>query len=97
MSIATRRTAVCMLLLDGEWHRTMEICAVDVGGSEGCRRLRALRKDVRAGKMEGFNDIVKRPVGGDSSQWEYKLLEEPVKLTPKDETLSLFASEDDLL
>tara|TARA_Y100000310_G_scaffold269467_1_gene282656 strand:+ start:286 stop:504 length:219 start_codon:yes stop_codon:yes gene_type:complete len=63
-----------MLLLDRKWHRTAEICAVNVGGSEGCRRLRELRKDVNAGKMEGFSTIIKRPVGGDSAQWEYMLL-----------------------
>lgn len=72
MHTAIRRTAVWMLLLDGEWHTTAEICTV--GGTEGTRRLRELRKDVRDGKIAGFCNIVKRPVGGESTQWEYMLL-----------------------
>ena len=74
MTVATRRTAVWVRLLDGKWHTTMEINAVDVGGSEGCRRLRELRRDVRAGKFTDFRDIVKRRRGGNSSQYEYKLV-----------------------
>jgi len=73
LTVADRRTAVWLLLLDGQWHDTMQINAVNVGGSEGCRRLRELRKEVREGKRAGFTNIVKRKVP-DSTQWEYKLL-----------------------
>ncbi len=70
----TRRAAVWDLLSDKRWHTTMEICAVAVGGSEGCRRLRELRKECRAGKRVPFSDIGKRKalVG---TQYEYCLVE----------------------
>lgn len=90
---ATRRTAVWLLLLDGKWHTTMDVCAVNRGGPEGCRRLRELRKDIRAGKMDGYADIVKRPRSG-SSQYEYKLLRENDNV---DDQLALFDSESSLL
>jgi hypothetical protein len=72
---ATRRIAVWAVLADGAWHTTMEINAVDVGGSEGCRRLRELRVECRDGKRTGWRDIECRRSPGDSTQWEYRALQ----------------------
>lgn len=70
-----RRELVLWLLKDGKWHTTMEINAVDIGGSEGCRRVRELRALMRAGKIPGFRDIARKKskVGG-STQWEYQVI-----------------------
>jgi hypothetical protein len=72
---ATRRIAVWALLSDGQWHTTMEINAVDVGGSEGCRRVRELRAECRSGKRTGWADIECNRVTGDSTQWVYRALQ----------------------
>jgi len=70
MAYETRRAAVLKLLSDGKPHTTMEINAVDCGGSEGTKRVRELR-------AEGHN-IDARPasseLGRDTSQWLYQLL-----------------------
>jgi hypothetical protein len=71
---ATRHAAVWDLLSDGEWHSTMEINAAEVGGSEGCRRLRYLRSEVRKGERSPWVDIVCRKRQGDTSQYEYRLI-----------------------
>ena len=52
-------------MADREWHSTMEINAANVGGSEGCRRLRELRS--------GGYVFSKRKRTG-TSQYEYRLL-----------------------
>jgi len=70
----TRRLAVWTLLQDGQWHSTMEVNAKSVGGSEGCRRLRELRRQVEAGKRPGYAAIVCRKKQDDSTQYEYKLV-----------------------
>jgi hypothetical protein len=60
----SRRENVLSLLSDGSWHGTAEICSVNVGGSEGCRRLRELRK-------HGWTVEKRRKT--DSTQFEYRL------------------------
>jgi hypothetical protein len=72
--IATAKAAVWTLLSDEKWHTTMEINAVDVGGSEGCRRLRELRQKVRKGKHPPYNDIDAARIGGETTQWKYRLV-----------------------
>lgn len=67
----TRRENVWKLLQDGKWHSTMDINAVDVGGSEGCRRLRELRAQIKRGHLPG-KGIEKRKMI-DSNQFEYRL------------------------
>ena len=62
-----------MLLLDEKWHITMEINDVNIGGSEGCRRLREIRAQVHAGKRPPYTRIERRCVGMGSTQWEYRL------------------------
>jgi hypothetical protein len=52
-----------VLLSDMGWHKTSEFLGPRVGGSEGMRRLRELKKDWK---------IEKRRVDG-STQWEYRL------------------------
>ncbi len=63
----SRKQAVLRLLSDYCWHSTAEVNAVDVGGSEGTRRLRELR--------ESGHKIVRRKQE-DSDQFEYRLLSE---------------------
>ena len=58
------RVAVMRLLLDCKWHSTAEVNAV--GGTEGTRRLRELRRS---------QSIDCRP-SWDGGQWEYRLREE---------------------
>lgn len=70
MNAKTRRGRVRHLLWDGMWHSTMEVCAPDVGGSEGCRRLRELRTEMRKGKT---HDIIKRRCE-EGSQYEYRIV-----------------------
>lgn len=60
-----RRERVLTVLMDANWHTTQEINSVQVGGTEGVRRLRELRAD-------GYN-IVKRRMEG-STQFEYRLI-----------------------
>jgi hypothetical protein len=69
----SRRENVWRLLRDGQWHTTMEINDVTVGGSEGCRRLRELRRLVRNARLPPYCNIQKRKVP-DSNQWEYLLI-----------------------
>ncbi len=64
VSTATRRDNVLRLLQDGDWHATPEINHPAVGGSDGTRRLRELRR---------FYPIVKRPHAG-HDDFEYRLL-----------------------
>lgn len=73
-SNSTRRAAVWDLLIDCRWHTTMEINAVHIGGSEGCRRLRELRKEVHSRRRPGFVTIRKRKSAGDTTQYEYRLV-----------------------
>ncbi len=56
------RQRVLELLLSGEWKTTIEVNSV--GGTEGTRRLRELRK-------QGYK-IEKRPTAG--RQYEYRLV-----------------------
>ena len=73
MTSVSRRYLVRELLMDGLWHSTAEVCHPAVGGSEGCRRLRELRKSFR---QEGY-DILKRRKEG-STQYEYRMVRRPV-------------------
>ena len=41
----TGKERVLAVLLDRRWHFGHELCVPEVGGSEGLRRLRELRKD----------------------------------------------------
>lgn len=52
----------------------MEINAVNVGGSEGCRRLRELKKEIQDGKRVGWSDVEKRKKAGDTTQYEYRFV-----------------------
>lgn len=61
---------------DGRWHPTAQVCHPEIGGSEGTRRLRELRKLVRSGEIPGFVDIEKRTREG-STQYEYRLAKSP--------------------
>ena len=70
---ATRRNLVFRLMSDGKWHKTMDICGAVVGGSEGTRRLRELRKECEEGLRSGWSTIEKRRVSG-STQYEYRLV-----------------------
>ena len=72
--IATAKASVWTLLSDEKWHTTMEINAVDVGGSEGCRRLRELRAKVLKGKYPHYKDIEATRIGGETTQWKYRLV-----------------------
>ena len=74
MSYSNRREAVWLLMQDGGWHSTMEINAVNVGGSEGCRRLRELKKEIQDGKRPGWMSVEKRKMAGDTTQYEYRLI-----------------------
>ena len=67
MVLSERQQNVLNLLRSQEWSSTVEISSVEVGGSEGMRRLRELRVD------HGYN-IIKRHKEG-STQYEYKLVE----------------------
>ena len=69
-----RRKAVWLLMCDGQWHSTMEINDVWVGGSEGCRRLRELKKEIKDGKRPGWMGVEKRKKAGDTTQYEYRLI-----------------------
>lgn len=73
-TLDNRRDLVWELMSDGRWHSTMEINAANVGGSEGCRRLRELRREVRKGKRLGWVDVEKRKKAGDTTQYEYRLV-----------------------
>ena len=42
--LRTNRERVTALMGDGHWHSSNEICQPDIGGREGLRRLRELRK-----------------------------------------------------
>lgn len=63
----TRRDSVLRLLKDGAWHKTMELNAPDIGGSEGTRRLRELRALGHAIEKRKAKDPE------DGTQWEYRL------------------------
>jgi hypothetical protein len=52
----------------------MEINAVNVGGSEGCRRLRELKKEIQDGKRMGWSNVEKRKKAGDTTQYEYRFV-----------------------
>ena len=60
----TRGGRVLAILLDGQWHPTTEFLGPRIGGSEGMRRLRELRR-------KGFAIEARRRK--DSAQWEYRL------------------------
>jgi hypothetical protein len=59
------RANILRLMLDFQWHQTMEIIQVS-GGSEGMRRLRELRQHY---------EIERNRVIG-SRQWQYRLVPE---------------------
>jgi hypothetical protein len=74
ISASTRRGNVWRLLSDGQWHTTMEVNAVDVGGSEGCRRVRELREECRTGKRPGWVIECRRlPRCRETTQWGYRV------------------------
>jgi len=61
VSLETRRNNVLRLLEDGKWHSTAEINSPEVGGTEGTRRLRELRKmghDILKRKHVGHDDFL---------------------------------------
>jgi len=60
--LATAKTKVARLMQDQRWHSAAAIRRV--GGSEGLRRMRELRKD-------GWKIIKRRPAE-DSGSWEYR-------------------------
>ncbi len=75
VSLDARKTAVLLLLNDGQWHHTGEICHMKIGGSSGTRRLRELRKEGhviemrRAEGRDGFEyRLVRSGHDGDSVQ-----------------------------
>lgn len=60
VSLETRRGAVLRILQDGRWHSTAELDHPAVGGSEGTRRLRELRKlgyTIEKRRHEGHDDF----------------------------------------
>lgn len=63
LASATRRINVLALLGDGEGHTTAEINSAEVGGTEGTRRVRELRRD-------GYHIESRKRAG--STQWEYR-------------------------
>ncbi|MEE9593562.1 MAG: hypothetical protein V3W28_08280 [Thermoplasmata archaeon] len=69
----TRHELILLLMKKGGWYRTTQISSAAIGGSEGMRRLRELRKRLKAGKVNGYIGIEKRPLKG-STQWEYRLI-----------------------
>ena len=71
VSLATRRALVRTLLEDGLWHSTAEICAPSIGGSEGTRRLRELRK-------LGLPVEMRKKTGTD--MYEYRVMSEQLPL-----------------
>ena len=89
MGTKTRRLRVFQLMSDRRWHSTMEINAVDVGGSEGCRRLREIRHKIKRGLYLGYVGIEKRRAGGDSTQYEYRLVPDPGPTPNRSHQLSL--------
>lgn len=82
---ATRRSLVFRRMSDGKWHKTMDICGAAVGGSEGTRRVRELRKECRDGLRSGWNTIDKRKVVG-STQYEYRLVPDNEASLPSKES-----------
>lgn len=78
--MSTAKERVWRLLLDLEWHTTVEVSSVSVGGSEGCRRIRELTEECRAGHRVGYTDIERKSIQG-SNQWEYRLV--PTSKLPK--------------
>ena len=86
----TRRCGVWDLLSDGDWHATMEVNDVSVGGSEGCRRLRELRAECIEGKRGFWRDIECKKSATGSDQWLYRLVTGPAK---PDRQLSLSLGE----
>jgi len=70
----TRKELVLDLLKSKEWVSTAEICAVNVGGTEGTRRLRELR---------AAGHVIAQRRKANSSQAEYSLQEEVVGRIPE--------------
>ena len=58
---------VYQLMKDSRWHSGREICEA-AGGSEGLRRMRELRSELRG---RGF--IIERRKKADSREFEYRL------------------------
>ncbi len=71
ISLATRRALVRTLLEDGLWHSTADINAPGIGGSEGTRRLRELRK-------LGLPLEMRKKAGTD--MYEYRVMSEQLPL-----------------
>ncbi len=71
VSLATRRALVGTLLEDGLWHDTAAINAPGIGGSEGTRRLRELRK-------LGLPVEMRKKTGSD--MYEYRVMSEQLPL-----------------
>lgn len=66
MTPTRRRHAVLQLLMDYQWHTTIEIN--QVGGTEGTRRLRELRQAPFCLNIE------RSPAIG-SRQWQYRIVD----------------------
>lgn len=63
--LSSHREAVLRLLQDGGWHPTSEINHPAIGGSEGTRRLRELRK---------LGYVIDKRKHEDHDDWEYRLV-----------------------
>ena len=76
-----RIASVYKLLSDEEWHATIELD--NVGGTEGTRRQRELRRRVDKGLYPPFTTIENERIGGGSTQHRYRLSR---TVAPKDKT-----------
>lgn len=76
------KAAVLAALLNGEWKTTAELCNPDVGGTEGTRRLREIRKAVEAGKLPPWKSIEMEKVPK-STQYRYRLSEKAIAPKPE--------------
>ena len=72
--LKSNRQRVADLMSDGKWHTATEICDPFIGGREGLRRLRELRKDGcivdKRRKTRGVSASAHYTVLG---TWEYRV------------------------
>tara|TARA_Y100001963_G_C6728722_1_gene422764 strand:- start:180 stop:452 length:273 start_codon:yes stop_codon:yes gene_type:complete len=64
--LKSNRERVMRLMLDLKWHSANEICQPEIGGREGLRRLRELRK-------QGYV-VSKRRVKEAGGAYEYRIV-----------------------
>ena len=74
--LKSNRERVTDLMSDGKWHSANEICQPEIGGREGLRRLRELRKEPgvtveKRRKTKGISASAHYTVLG---TWEYRLI-----------------------